>query len=107
MNYFYSVLLWISPVTVDIQKTQKRSGWVARLLAFVVFEEFHLAQPLLRLCARLVRPAKIFTLLLRYHFVARFYFFYHSLPSCTQFRALRLPVQYPCCCRKFAVANPT
>src|SRR5271163_1253341 len=85
MNYFYSVLLWISPVTVDIPDARSMLAGLARFLAFVVFEEFHLAQALLRLFARLVRPAEIFALLFGNHFVAAFYSFDHALPSCANF----------------------
>src|ERR1700684_2787824 len=62
------------------------SGWVGALLAFVVLEEFHLAQALFGFFARLVRATEIFALLLRDHFVAVLYFFDHALPpSCANF----------------------
>jgi hypothetical protein len=63
----------------------KNSRRVRSLLALVVFEEFHLAQALLGLFARLVRAAQIFALLLGNHFIAGFYFFDHALPSCASF----------------------
>jgi hypothetical protein len=46
------------------------SGWVGALLAFVVLEEFHLAQALFGFFARLVRATEIFAFLLRDHLVA-------------------------------------
>src|SRR5271155_4705283 len=100
MNYFYCVLLWISPVTVDIPDARRTRARLARFLAFVVLEEFHLAQALLGLFARLVRPAQIFAFLLGHNFVPGLHFFDHTLPSCMQFRAIRARLQYPCCCRR-------
>src|SRR5271155_98278 len=85
MNYFYSDLLWISSVSVDIPDARSMLAGLARFLGFVVLEEFHLAQALLRLFARLVRPAEIFALLFGNHFVTVLSLFNHALPSCANF----------------------
>jgi hypothetical protein len=46
-------------------------------LPFLVLEEFHLPQALLRLCPRFVRPAKVLFPVLREHFVSAFHFLDH------------------------------
>src|SRR3984885_8816619 len=99
MIYFFGILLWISPASVDIQAHKNSAGLDRSLLALVVLEKFHLAQALFGFCARLVRAAKVFAFLLRDHFVAVFYFLDHMLPSCANFARATLRCQYHACCR--------
>jgi hypothetical protein len=79
MIYFSSVLLWISPHSVEIRRAQN-IDWPQRPL-LIVLEEFNLAKALLCFFARLVWTTEILAALLGNHFVAPFYFFDHSLPS--------------------------
>jgi hypothetical protein len=82
MIYFSSVLLWISPHSVEIRRAQN-IDWPlpSPTPLLIVLEEFNLAKALLCFFARLVWTAEILAALLRNHFVATFYFFDHSLPS--------------------------
>jgi hypothetical protein len=84
MIYFFSVLLWISPQSVEIagccSNRKLGSRQPARRL-LVVLEKLHLAKTLLCFFARPVRAAEIFSFLLRHDFISAFHFFDHSLPS--------------------------
>src|ERR1700729_1815133 len=85
MIYFFAILLWISPASVDIQAHKEFGLGLDLLLALVVLEKLHLAQTLFGFCARLVGATEVFAFLLRNDFVAVFDFFDHRLPSSANF----------------------
>ena len=85
MIYFFAILLWISPASVDIQPHKEFGLGLDLLLALVVLEKLHLAQTLFGFCARLVGATEVFAFLLRNDFVAVFDFFDHRLPSSANF----------------------